>query len=269
MLAAWYFHWSCAGACPDGTSGTDGPFADQATCEQARRDRGWSLQSQPDGTGSASECYDERASAGGSRGSIVQAAVLARLSAGAIYGPPWQIDYANGSQADVGPTTGAEVAITLGHEVIGLQATLGLVHAPGARAVASDPLDPIWAWSVGLGVASSPFAIVERRGLEVRPDFGIEVGDLRRVSCERCELTPARKPEPMSAFQLRVRAGVDVWLTRRRNHGFALEAIYQRGTLGGEYDLDDPDAPVSATLAPPTFMLRLSFLRRGGRFAAE
>jgi hypothetical protein len=267
----WYFSWVCAGACaPDrlDVRGTDGPFGSSDDCERARTDRRVAI-NRDGSAGSADECYARGGggAGGGAAGTIVRAAVFARLHRAAVYGGPWSIEYANGTTTIVGPTTGAELAFVFGRQGLGLDATVGLVRAPGARELETDPFDPIWAVWLSLGVASSPFAIVRRPGLEVRPDFAIEVGSLQRVSCERCEFSIARKQEADSAFMWRLRAGVDVWLRGRRNTGVAIEAIYQDGEMG-EGDLSDPTSGLSAKLTPPTWMLRLSFIRRGARYSA-
>lgn len=267
----WYFTWHCQGACAAGQAsldGTEGPFASEADCDQAQRARRYELNASPGSAGTASECYSDATGGGtGPTGTIVRSLVLARLYAAALYGTPWSVEYASGTVVDVGPTTGVELALAFGREGVGLQAAVGLLHAPGPREHDGDPADPLWALAFDLGVTSSPFAIVRRPGLELRPDLGVDVGLLQRLSCERCEFSLTRKQEPDSTFLWRVRAGVDVWLGRRRNTGVAVEAMYQHGRMGGDEDLTSPDAAFDVKLTPPTWMLRVSFIRRGSRYA--
>ena len=212
--ADWYFTWHCQGACAAdaaGVDGTEGPFATEADCDRAMRDKRWQLNASPGSAGTAGACYQPGGGGGGApTGAFERAAVFARLHVGALYGGPWAIEYEGGRAVDVGPTTGAEVAVSFGREAVGLAVGAGLLRAPGARELPSDPLDPIWAASLTIGVTSSPFAIVRRPRLEVRPDLGVDFGDLQRVSCERCAFTVARKSEPDSTLIWRVRVGVDV-----------------------------------------------------------
>src|SRR5690348_4603332 len=106
----WYFTWHCQGRCADGRAsvdGTEGPFGSEADCDRAQRAKRFDLNASGDSAGTAGECYSDGSGAGsGPTGTIVRAAVLARAYLGAVYGTPWVVEYANGTRADVGPTTG-------------------------------------------------------------------------------------------------------------------------------------------------------------------
>jgi hypothetical protein len=271
--AGWYFRWECTGACaPDRltVSGVEGPYASESDCGSGRTQKGLDVNG-PGSAGTTDECYDDAGGGGGGGGSPfsgVKPARLARAYVAAVYGAPWSYTYADGSTAKTGATSGFELEAAVGGERLGLIVMLGALRASGVPARPERPLEPLWAFEFAIGLHSSPFALLRRSGFELRPDLGAAFGDESRFSCTACEFSITRKSEPQSALALRLRAGLDMYLGRRRARGIALEAIYLRAKLTGDTAIDDPLGDVDTAIEAPTWLIRLSFLQRGSDYAA-
>jgi hypothetical protein len=273
--ASWYFRWECFdGACAGSgalsRSGIEGPYSDDDECWHARRRFGWELNT-GGGAGHTGDCYSSDVAGGTDGGSSftpARAAQLARLYVGAIYAPPWQFTYADGTTAESGPITGGEVEVAVGRERFGLEVSFNTLRAAGPPARADHPEDVMWTIAFGIGLHSSPFALLRRGGLEVRPDVGVAIADVHRLGCESCDFDIARKSEPSSALGFRARGGLDIYLGRRRASGVALEVLYERARMNPDESLTEPTAQYDARIESPTWWLRLSFVRRGRAFAA-
>lgn len=126
----------------------------------------------------------------------------------------------------------------------------------------------MWTVGFGLGLCSSPFRLIVRRGVEVRPDLAVAIADLHRVGCESCEFEITRKSQPSSALGVRAQAGLDIYIGRRRRTGLAVAAMYQRAVMNPDGALADPLAEFDTRIESPTWWLRVSLLRRGRAFAA-
>lgn len=264
---SWYFRWECAGACaPDrlDVRGVDGPYASEGDCDRAQRQRRMEING-PGSAGSATSCYTASSAdaASGGGGAAVRPARLARAYVTAHAGGPWTVAYDNGTVADAGPTTGLTLEAVLGHQALGIFVGLGFMRAPGTAPTPTDALDPLLFYDLQLGFSSSPFAFFRRPGLEARPDLGVTLIDAGRLGCERCDFDvddPLGEPEAANGLGVRLHGGLDLFFGRRRRNGLAVEAVYQRLRMTGD--------AVSAELTAPTWMFRVSWIRRGADYAA-
>lgn len=271
--ASWYFRWECFDAACAGSgalsrSGIEGPYSDAEECWHARARFGWELNT--GGAGNTGDCYSSDVAGGTDGGSVTagRAAQLARLYLGGIYAPPWQFTYADGTTAESGPISGGELEVAIGRERIGLEVSFNALRAAGPPARLNHPEDVMWTIAFGIGLHSSPFKLITRKGVEVRPDLGIAIADVHRVGCETCEFDINRRSEPSSALGFRARAGLDIYVGRRRANGVAIEALYQRAVMNPDESLTAPTAQYDARIESPTWMLRVSLVRRGRAFAA-
>jgi hypothetical protein len=260
---AWYFQWRCAGACAPHqleTSGVEGPFGSESSCDQARRQKqDWVLG--PGNLGAADGCVE--AGAGGppvvgASGPVSQAH-LATVRLGGTAGAGYDAAYASGVHARGHGHAGAELDFGFGRETFGLAVLLGLERDSGT---ASDVLaaEPLWMVELGVGLVTSPFALIERPTLELRPRLGLYGINVIRAACgTRCEYDiPAGKPgEATNAFGGRLVVGLEAYLGAGRRQGVALDAIVNLYKVG---DFTDPTVPTSVELTPPQVMVRLSWI---------
>jgi hypothetical protein len=260
---AWYFEWRCAGACAPqrlDVSGQDGPFSSESSCDRARSDKlAWALA--PGSAGSATSCSDAGATGGApsSSGAPVRPARLDRIFLGLTTGSGFTASYANGSTATSGRQLGGELEAAFGFGRFGLSVLLGAVRDTGTAPDPMTPVEPMWLAELGVGLVSSPFAVIRTGSLELRPELGAYIVDLERVGCTRCDGDPiAGDPgEARGGFGTRLRAGLDMYFGPQHSHGVAIDALFQFAQIG---TFDDETAPTSVELRAPRVMLRLSWI---------
>jgi len=262
----WTFSWHCNSGIESGcaahqlgASGTEGPFDSASACESARTQMALRINS-PGNAGSTDSCVEAGSGSdgGGSRG-LVRAAHLTRLFLGVTAGPGYAADYASGAAKKASQQAGGQLELMFGRDVFGLSLFVDLAKDDGTSPDAATPVEPMWLFDFGLGLASSPFAIVKRARLEIRPEIGIYGIELHRLGCgERCNadggLGVDKPAEPTSGYLWRTRVGIDVLWGARRDHGISLDALVQFGHLG------DDSANSLAVLTPPRVLLRLAWI---------
>jgi hypothetical protein len=267
---SWTFSWHCNSGIESGcaahqlgASGTEGPFDSESACESARTQMAFRINS-PGNAGSTNACVDSSSGGGTSSGTTssgpVRAAHLTRLFLGVTGGPGYSADYASGTAETGSQQVGGQFELVFGRDVFGLALFFDLARDSGTSPDMATPVEPMWLFDYGLGLASSPFAIVKRARLEIRPDIGIYGMLQHRLGCgERCDsdgpLGTGQPAEPAEGFLWRTRVGVDVFWGARHNRGISLDALFQFGHLG---DSSDPDS--LAVLTPPRVLLRLAWI---------
>lgn len=265
---SWTFSWHCNSGIESGcaahqlgASGTEGPFDSESACESARTQMAFRINS-PGNVGSTDACVDASSPSGGgaSGSSVVRAAHLTRLFLGVTGGPGYSADYASGTAKTGSQQVGGQIELMFGRDVVGLSLFADVARDSGTSPDSSTPLEPMWLFDYGLGLASSPFAVVKRTGLEIRPEIGIYGMLLHRLSCGvRCdsdgELGTGQPAEPNDGFLWRTRVGIDLFWGPRRDHGISLDGLFQFGHLG-----DSADPSSLAVLTPPRVLLRLAWI---------
>ncbi|MBS1121224.1 MAG: hypothetical protein H6Q90_3452 [Deltaproteobacteria bacterium] len=259
---SWYFEWRCAGACaPDrlDVRGREGPFDSERGCDSARSNKlQWALG--PGSAGSATSCFDTDAGGTpGTSGGFARAARLARVFLGITTGAGYQATYDNGRVVRSTRQLGGELELAFGADRLGLAVVLGVDRDTGTSPDAAMPAGPMWLVELGVGLVSSPFAVIRRGSLEVRPELGAYIFDLERVGCTRCDadVIAGTPGEVSGGFGGRLRAGVDLYFGRKHVQGVAIEALFQFVKLG---DFTDATAPTSVELVPPRLLVRLSWI---------
>lgn len=260
---AWYFEWRCAGACAPhqlAISGLEGPYASERSCDRARSDKlSWALG--PGSAGSATSCSDAGAGASptSSGGGPVHPARLDRVFLGMTTAAGFTASYANGSSATSGRQLGGELEAAFGFGRFGLSVLLGVVRDTGTTPDPMMTAEPMWLAELGVGLVSSPFAVIRSGSLELRPELGAYLVDLERVGCSRCDgdAIAGTPGEARGGFGTRLRAGLDVYFGQQHSRGFAIDALFQFAQIG---TFGDETAPTSVELRAPRLMLRLSWI---------
>ena len=265
--ASWSFDWTCAGACAPGqldTRGHEDGFPDEGSCERARSEKLAAINS-PGSAGSTTDCVDSDPGQPGSRGAIgsaARAARLARLFLAVDGGRGYEATYDDGRVERGTTQLGGQVEAIFGRDALGLGIEVGLRRDAGTAPMAGFPADPMVLLDLGFGLASSPIALYRGPSLELRPDVGAFYVWANRLGCDRCtvNVTNPVAVEPEQGNTFRLRGGLAAYGGAHKEHGVALDAMVQLGTLG---DLaTDSDEPTSAELRPPRFLLRLSYVYR-------
>jgi len=260
---AWYFEWRCAGACAPqrlDISGQEGPFSSESSCDRARSDKlAWVLG--PGSAGSATSCSDASATGGmtGSSGAPVRPARLDRVFIGMTTSSGFAATYDNGSRATGGRQLGGELEAAFGFGRFGLSVLVGAVRDTGTVPDPMTTAEPMWLAELGVGLVSSPFAVIHQGSVELRPELGAYIVDLERVGCSRCDgdAIAGTPGEARGGFGTRLRAGLDVYLGPTHSHGLAIDALFQFAQIG---TFGDDTAPTSVELRAPRLMLRLSWI---------
>lgn len=260
---AWYFEWRCAGACAPhrlDVSGQDGPFSSESSCDRARSERlSWALG--PGSAGSATSCANADGGSGpaSSGGAPVRPARFSRAFLGLTAASGFAATYSNGTRATADRQLGGELEAAFGYDRFGVGVILGVARDDGTVPSSTTMVEPMWLAELGIGLISSPFAVIQRGSLEIRPELGAYIVDLERVGCSRCDGDPiAGTPgEASGGFGTRLRAGVDVYFGPQHSHGLAIDALFQFVQLG---NFNDDTAPTSVELRAPRLMLRVSWI---------
>ncbi|MFN0247301.1 MAG: hypothetical protein ACKV2T_10475 [Kofleriaceae bacterium] len=265
---SWSFSWTCAGACAPGqldARGVEDGFPDEDSCERARNEKRLEMNGQAGSAGSTTDCVDSDPSQPGSRGGVggvVRAARLARAYFGVDGGRGYRATYDDGRDERGASQVGGQLELVFGRDVFGLAIEAGLRRDAGTSPMAGLAADPMTLLDLGFGLASSPFALYSGPRIEVRPDLGAFYVWAIRLGCDRCTVDVVNPVpvEPSSGNTFRVRGGLDIYVGAKKQHGIALDVIYQLGTLG---DVEaGADEPTSMELRPPRFLFRLSYVRR-------
>jgi len=263
---AWYFAWHCQstsqGDCgATGASGTEGPFDSDGACEVAQN-RVLLRVNGPGNAGTVSACRDSGStSSPSSSGAPTRPARFDRWMLGAIAGVGYEAAYTNGTTPHAAKQVGGQIELVLGPPQIGLSIFGGVERDDGTAPDATTVATPMWILDFGVGIVASPFAVVTRPGLEIRPELGIYGVELERLGCDRCTtdgpLGTQMPAESSSAFGGRLRAGLDIYWGADRTHGLALDALIQLVHFG---DASDPLS--NAVITPPRVLFRLSYVSR-------
>ena len=264
---SWTFSWYCQstsqGDCgATGASGSDGPYDSEGSCEMARNHRALQLNG-PGNAGTTDDCREgdgssSSSAAGGTSSS--SPAHLSRVFIGATGGPGYHAGYANGRDAQSSRQLGAQLEAVMGRDTFGLSLFVGATRDAGSSPdPAATPVTAMWIVDWGFGLVASPFAIVHRPAIELRPELGAYLIGLDRVGCDRCTtdgpLGTQMPAEAANAIGGRLRAGLALYWGQQHAHGIALDALIQFVQLG---DANDPLS--SAVLTPPRVVLRLSWI---------
>ncbi len=265
---SWTFNWHCNSGIESGcaahqlgASGTEGPFDSESTCESARSQMLHRINS-PGNAGSTNSCVEAgggSSSSGASSASSVGPAHLTRWFIGVTAGRGYTADYAGTTKVG-SQQTGGQLDLMFGRDRFGMSLFFDLARDSGTSPDSSTPAEPMWLFDYGLGLASSPFAIVNRSTLEIRPELGIYGMLQHRLGCgERCNsdggLGTIKPSEPKDGFLWRARVGLDVFWGARHDRGISLDALFQFGHLG-----DSTDANSLAVLTPPPVLFRLAWI---------
>jgi hypothetical protein len=167
--------------------------------------------------------------------------------------------YANGSTATSGRQLGGELEAAFGFGRFGLSVLVGVVRDPGTTPDAMTAAEPMWLVELGAGLVSSPFAVIRKESLEIRPELGAYIIDLERAGCSRCDGDPiaGTAGEASGGFGTRLRAGLDVYFGPQHSRGLAFDALFQFAQIGS---FGDDTAPTSVELRAPRLMLRVSWI---------
>lgn len=264
---SWGYDWKCVGPCAPGqleVSGHEAGYASEGSCERARNEK--TLEVNSNGSaGSTTNCVDSDPATPGSRSGVGRAVRAARLSRAYFAldgGRGYEATYAGGRVEQGASQFGAQVEVMFGRDEFGLGIEAGLRRDAGTPPVTGVAASPMWFGDLGFGLASSPFAFVKRPSFEVRPDLGAFYIWAIRTACDRCDVNilDPQPVEPNQGNTFRLRAGLDFYWGAQRDHGIALDALVQFGTLG---DIAmGADEPTSVELRPPRLLFRLSYVLR-------
>ncbi len=266
QAGSWTFSWTCSGACaPEqlDVRGTEVGFPDKGSCVRARNEKLLEINA-TGSAGSTTECVDSEPGQPGSRGAIGRAARAARFSRMYVAldgGRGYKASYDDDRVERGASQLGVQVEAIFGRDELGVGVEVGLRRDAGTSPMAGLPVDPMFLLDIGVGLASSPFAIL-RGPIELRPDIGAYYVSANRLGCDRCSVnvTTPIAVEPRSGHTFRLRAGIDAYWGATKSNGIALDVLYQLGTLG---DIaTSADEPTSVELSPPRWLLRLSYVRR-------
>ncbi|CAN5692549.1 hypothetical protein BH11MYX3_BH11MYX3_32650 [soil metagenome] len=260
--SAWYYKWSCAGACAPNQlaiRGVTGPFPSEEMCNDARwgDSRRWEFVG-PGNLGGLGSCAeyegtptaDDVGTRGTSRPIPTQRYLLAFVG-----GPAWRVRDAAGD-TEGRSTFGMDVNLVGGgRPYIGIETGLGIHRAPIRSPRWTGDVDMlVIPWTIGL--ASSP-GILRTKKLELRLDLGADVGFLFRTSCDECNDAGVSG----SSYVWILRGGLDIYPRAARTPGIGIHALFWFGKQGS---LTDETAKTAIEILPPTLFLEVALLGRNG-----
>ncbi len=256
---AWYYRWSCSGACAEGRLAIRGVSPGYASKEMCERER-WNDSRRhefigPGNLGGLTFCeeYDAEPSADG-LGSEGRKIPMQRFSLAAIGGPGWTVtDGTMSSTSDL--TAGAELHfVGSARPMFGLEASIGVQRTTLSHPRWGADAVPVLIVPLALGLTSNP-GIIRARSFELRLDLGADVAFGFRNGCAPCDTDEIPSINTMGMF----RAGLDVHLGASRGVGIGLHGVYLLGRFGNRADEFTPSA---TELEPPSFLLRLGLIFR-------
>ncbi len=260
---AWYYTWSCAGACAPNQlaiRGVSGPFASEEMCNDAR----WGDSRRhefigPGNLGGLSSCleYDSAPSADdvGVRGTTSKVP-RQRYSLGLVGGAPWHVT--DGTTDTAGERTlGVDLQLVAGaRPLFAVELGLGVHRAP-IRSPGWMAGQTMYVIPLTIGLTSSP-GLVRARKLELRLDLGADMGFLFRRGCAACTTDGVEE----ISFVYVLRAGLDTYFGAYRRMGIGISGLFMFGKQG---DRADALTPSAIEIEPPTFLIRVALLRRNGQ----